>query len=871
MSTVKRRSTERKRSSRKSVPQVASLGPQGWGDEFLSLVSFAAAFFLLASLASQISASATLPLFDGSLDSSLHQQNVMGPVGRFISTLLLGSLGWCAFVPVLWLLWLGSYFWTFDRREDTLEVRSRFFWTLGLGASLVFSAGIAAIFWGRAGGGSLGELLASPLLRLFNVWGAGLFLMVGLLLSLAVVTRQKAASILAGLMYLLRDLAAFFLLSLPAFIVRIVEIALVALWNLARIALRAASSLLGRLRGAGSQVDERPLPSPRVRKNSFQVFAEERDKGQKEQSNDASDSDKPPAETNTHIVVSRRKSDFQLTGKGTVRRSKRDEVKEDDIPSQPSFADYAPPSVKLLKKGDVNVLSENDEELIQTSRQIEAKLRDFSIQGRVTQVHPGPVITLYEFEPAAGVKVGRISALQDDLAMSLRALSIRIIAPIPKRGTVGIEVPNKHREIVRLRDVLESESFVNADSILSVPIGKDTYGESVVVDIAQMPHLLMAGATGTGKSVCINTILLSLLYRATPAELGLILIDPKILELSVYEGIPHLRVPVVTNARQAKAVLDWAVKEMERRYRLMQKYGVRNIDGYNRVVRGDKDPEHSEAAAPESAEPAALSIENQEEEVLLGAEQDTGRDQPEDQAVQSTLQFAQKLEPLPKIVIVIDELADLMLTVGREIEELITRLAQKARAAGIHLIVATQRPSVDVITGLIKANFPARLSFRVTSRIDSRTILDAMGADKLLGRGDMLFMSPGSVHLKRIHGAYVADDEVKRVVESLKASSAPEYDQRIMDLCEQALNEERAASSENGEGEDHYDSMYDKAVELVIQKGQASTSMLQRAFRIGYNRAARIIDMMEREGIIGPMDGVKPRDVLVQNPEADQG
>jgi S-DNA-T family DNA segregation ATPase FtsK/SpoIIIE len=435
--------------------------------------------------------------------------------------------------------------------------------------------------------------------------------------------------------------------------------------------------------------------------------------------------------------------------------------------------------------------------------------------------------------------------------MSLRASSIRIIAPIPKRGTVGIEVPNKNRAVVRLRDCLESEGLRDSESILSVPLGKDTYGEAVVVDIASMPHLLMAGATGTGKSVSINAILLSLLYRVHPSELGLILIDPKVLELSIYDGIPHLRVPVVTDARQAKAVLSWAVKEMERRYRFMQKFGVRNIDGYNQIVSG----EHPPMVQPELFPQA-------------GPEQESSTDDGGSEVKAVTEPTApEQLRPMPKLVIVIDELADLMLTVGREVEELITRLAQKARAAGIHLIVATQRPSVDVITGLIKANFPARLSFRVTSRIDSRTILDSMGAEKLLGKGDMLFMLPGAVPLKRVHGAYVSDQEVQKVVASLKSQCAPQYDEAIIAACEKALAEDSSGGGEglggeNGEDAD-FDPFYDKAVELVLEKGQASTSMIQRTFRIGYNRAARIIEMMEREGVVGKMDGVKPREILV--------
>jgi S-DNA-T family DNA segregation ATPase FtsK/SpoIIIE len=345
------------------------------------------------------------------------------------------------------------------------------------------------------------------------------------------------------------------------------------------------------------------------------------------------------------------------------------------------------------------------------------------------------------------------------------------------------------------------------------------------------------------------------LYRAHPAELGLILIDPKVLELSIYDGIPHLRVPVVTDPRQAKAVLSWAVKEMERRYRYMQRFGVRNIDGYNQVVSGD---------APPVVQPELFP------QPVSAKEQSGGAEGEEGGAPSVEATAPEQLRPMPKLIIVIDELADLMLTVGREIEELITRLAQKARAAGIHLIVATQRPSVDVITGLIKANFPARLSFRVTSRIDSRTILDSMGAEKLLGKGDMLFMLPGAVPLKRIHGAYVSDQEVQKVVASLKSQCPPQYDEAIIAACEKALAEESGSGQEGGNGEngenEDFDPFYDKAVELVLEKGQASTSMIQRTFRIGYNRAARIIEMMEREGVVGKMDGVKPREVLAPHP-----
>jgi S-DNA-T family DNA segregation ATPase FtsK/SpoIIIE len=591
-------------------------------------------------------------------------------------------------------------------------------------------------------------------------------------------------------------------------------------------------------------------PKPRMRKNALSQEAE-----------GAVPLRVTPVATESYeradpIIVKPRSVEGVVKTTGAARASKRQVSTDSEAPGvAPEFTDYIQPDLALLAREEAQDVGEDDEELRQKAEQIESKLRDFNIAGRVTQVHPGPVITLFEFEPAPGVKVGRIAALQDDLSMSLRASSIRIIAPIPKRGTVGIEVPNKNRAVVRLRDCLESEAFVSAESILSIPLGKDTYGDAVVVDIATMPHLLMAGATGTGKSVSINALLLSLLYRAHPSELGLILIDPKVLELSIYDGIPHLRVPVVTDPRQAKAVLSWAVKEMDRRYRYMQRFGVRNIDGYNAVVRGEP------TAMPQSG------VGPKPEQVEIDFNDKTTTTSSSEQGAQVESVAPEQLKPLPKLVIVIDELADLMLSVGREIEELITRLAQKARAAGIHLILATQRPSVDVITGLIKANFPARLSFRVSSRIDSRTILDSMGAEKLLGKGDMLFMLPGAVPLKRVHGAFVSDQEVQRVVQSLKNQCSPSYDEAIIAACEKALTEESGAGGEGAGGaeaggEEEFDPFYDKAVELVIEKGQASTSMIQRAFRIGYNRAARIIEMMEREGVVSKMDGVRPREIL---------
>lgn len=421
------------------------------------------------------------------------------------------------------------------------------------------------------------------------------------------------------------------------------------------------------------------------------------------------------------------------------------------------------------------------------------KLHDFGVDGGVVQVLPGPVVTMYEFEPASGVKVSRIVNLADDLALGMKALSVRIVAPVPGKSVVGIEVPNPHRQPVYLREIVASPAFRQAPSKLVLALGKDILGTPTVTDLAQIPHLLIAGATGSGKSVGLNSMICSLLLNATPEEVKFIMIDPKMLELSVYDGIPHLIAPVVTHPKQAAAALHWAVEEMERRYRVLAQHGVRGLDGYNQ-------------ARPDSR--------------------------------------------LPYLVVVIDELADLMLVARRDVEDALTRLAQMARASGIHLLVATQRPSVDVLTGIIKANFPARISFQVSSRTDSRTILDAIGAERLLGKGDMLFLPPGTSQLVRIHGAYVSEAEIKRVVDYLRTQQTPVYDGSMFTPQPDEHTEPEVV-----------DAKYDEAVALVARLGQASASLMQRHLRIGYNRAARLIEIMEREGVVGPADGSRPRDV----------
>jgi len=505
---------------------------------------------------------------------------------------------------------------------------------------------------------------------------------------------------------------------------------------------------------------------------------------------------------------------------------------------------YTVPPVSLLDPPVRSAAQIDEGALIASSRILESKLKDFGVDGRVVAVQPGPVITTYEFEPAAGVKVNRIVTLADDLSMALRALSVRILAPIPGKPVVGIEVSNPRREKVFIREILESAEFRDASSWLGLGLGKDTTGRPVVADLARMPHVLVAGATGTGKSVSINAMLLSMLFRSSPRDVRFILIDPKMLELSIYEEIPHLLVPVVTDPKRATAALANVIREMQYRYRLLHAKGVRSIANYNRSIEQD---------APEETENGEDVIE------LREAVEDEVVDRPPPASPDDAPLVHQHL---PHIVIIIDEFADLMMTVGRQIEESVTRLAQKARAAGIHLILATQRPSVDVITGLIKANFPARISFQVTSRPDSRTILDSIGAERLLGEGDMLYMPPGTAKVQRLHGAFVADEEVRRVVEFVKQQAKPEY---RMELLE-------AEESEEGEaGEEPYDEMYDQAVRLVTESGQASISWVQRRLRIGYNRAARIVERMEQDGVVSSAEGGRPREVLARRIDSIDG
>ncbi len=475
---------------------------------------------------------------------------------------------------------------------------------------------------------------------------------------------------------------------------------------------------------------------------------------------------------------------------------------DDDFAAKPiARGDWKLPPLSLLSKSNQVQEKIDNEVYYKISKQLEQKLKNFGVSGKVVGISPGPVVTTYEYAPAPGVKINKIAGLADDLALGLKAQSVRVVGSVPGKAALGIEIPNELRQIVYIRELIGTEKYRANSHKLTIALGLDVVGNLAMANLAKMPHLLIAGATGAGKSVGINTIIASILYNATPEEVRFLMVDPKRIELSGYEGIPHLLHPVVVDPKLASRALNWAVREMERRYRLLEEARVKSFDSYN-----------------ESNE-----------------------------------------EKLPYIVVIVDELADLMMVASKDVEAAIARLAQMARAAGIHLILATQRPSVDVLTGLIKANFPTRISFKVSSKIDSRTILDASGAEHLLGAGDMLFLAPGTANIKRIHGAYISEKETADIVEFWKRQGSSGYDESVM----QEIEKEQSGAGVGGD--DDFDERYDEAVALVSEAGQASISMVQRRLRVGYNRAARMIETMEKEGIVGPADGAKPREVIVRN------
>ncbi|PTL79125.1 DNA translocase FtsK [Vitiosangium sp. GDMCC 1.1324] len=595
--------------------------------------------------------------------------------------------------------------------------------------------------------------------------------------------------------------------------------------------------------------------------------------------------------------------------KPTAVIKKKDQEQFQFVGGRTSFS-LPPLDVLEIEKKERSALDK--EAFLTTAEKLRAKLADFGISGEVVEIRPGPVVTMYEFLPGPGIKVSKIAALQDDLAMAMEAMRVRIVAPIPGKGVVGIEVPNRDRETVYLKEIAEQDVFQKSASRLTMCVGKDIEGMPYVFDLAKAPHLLIAGTTGSGKSVAVNSMIMSILLKSTPEEVRFIMVDPKMLELSVYEGIPHLLLPVVTDPKKAALALRWAVEEMERRYQMLSEAGVRNIAGFNKFVETQDAEKANAKPAEESAKKAApkkpkkvlvVDVATPEDAIIeepASASASTGpgvaapRDDVEDlrealpepeeapepaqaadedddgmsDAVDAALEAAaesdssreekREWKKLPYIVVIIDELADLMMVASREVETYVARLAQMARAAGIHLMVATQRPSTDVVTGIIKANFPTRISFMLRSKPDSMTILGTVGAEALLGMGDMLIMPPTSAHLQRVHGAFVSENEIKKAVDHLKSQGKPVYDESIL--------KPRDEEGEGGGGEEDElsDELYDQALATVSEMRAVSISMLQRKMRIGYNRAARMIERMERDGVVGPADGAKPREVLIR-------
>ena len=720
-------------------------------------------------------------------------ENSVGMIGAYFSGGLASMFGSGSFFfPVItvflsWALVRGKGFYNLP-----LILSSGLLFLVGLCSLLAIQFDVDPFFGSSVPvGGLIGHSLGGFLIDWLNPSGAVLTLITLLFVAFLVMTRIPVKVLMKGLGNLFKIIAAASMM------------AIVKITNIALKGLSAIKTFIGKIQTVRQE----------IRKSQKSVAQP--------------------------LIITRNRTtepSLKKQGKKETKEETAEFVVQDHFSFMSTPGKYQVPPLSLLEEPPPGRDTQDDkarDEILASSAILEKKLLDFGIDGRVVQVLPGPVITLFEYEPAPGIKVSRIVSLTDDLSLALRCVGLRILAPVPGKPVVGIEIPNMRRETIYFKDVMTSDVFQESTSKLTLVIGKDITGEPAVQDLATTPHLLMAGSTGSGKSVGLNAMICSILLNATPDEVKMIMIDPKMLELSVYDGIPHLISPVVTNPKKAAAALQWAVNEMESRYKIMAECGVRNIGGFNELAEKLQKEYELELKKNKKAN-KGIKLENDEDDETMI---------PEPPA------------KLPYIVILIDELADLMMVASKGVEDSLTRLAQMARAAGIHLIVATQRPSVDVLTGIIKANFPTRMSYKVTSRVDSRTILDAMGADKLLGKGDMLFLPPGTSKLHRLHGVMVSDEEIQRIVEFIKKQAKPHYQEDIFDAVVQ---------DEKSEGEEEpYDEKYDEALAIVAKDRQASISYIQRRLRIGYNRAARIIETMEREGVVGPSDGVRPREVYV--------
>nr|HEV7954663.1 DNA translocase FtsK [Candidatus Acidoferrales bacterium] len=722
-----------------------------------------------------------------------HATNWIGPVGAHGADLLFQGLGYAAFLLPAGIFALGTR-WFRSRPVDspTAKLVGWGLFVLGLPA-LVTLWHFPEVRGAAPPGGLLGDVLASGLTTAFNSVGGQLVTVAALLVALFLTTKF---SFLGAQEWAKGPLAK--INFIPSLMDRYND------WREAREQKQL------RKRVEDIKISGRPAVASQVKEAISKVFAKSAvAEAEEEKAPEAEDAEEEKPSRRSPVILR-----FKEKADAEEKPEKPSKSSGPKISSGPS--NFKLPPTTLLHSAERSEKMQ-EEDLKQCARAIEAKLKEFDVGGVITQINPGPVVTTYEFKPEAGIKYSRITGLQDDLCLALKAESI-LIDRIPGKSTIGVEVPNHHRQTIALREEIESPEFVNSASKLTLAMGKDLIGRNRISDLAQMPHLLIAGATGTGKSVFLNSLIISMLYKATPDELKLVMVDPKRLELGLYEGIPHLLAPVVTDPKVASNVLRNATREMERRLKLLAQRGVRNIDQYNRTFKRGE----------------SLSLFDDDE-----------------------VQLDHK--PLPFIVIIIDELADLMMVDTSNVEASITRLAQMARAVGIHLILATQRPSVDVITGLIKANFPARISFRVASKVDSRTILDSNGSESLLGRGDMLYLPAGSSRLHRIHGSLVGEDEIAAVCDFWRSQGTAVYNEKLLEPPK-----EESVEGEGGEGGDEPvdDALYQEAVRVVCDAGRASTSTLQRRLRIGYGRAARLIDIMEKDGIVGPPDGTKPRELL---------
>jgi DNA segregation ATPase FtsK/SpoIIIE, S-DNA-T family len=752
-----------------------------------------------------------------SVNGAARAHNLIGLAGSYVADFCFQLLGLSAFsLPIL--LWLLAWKWI--RSEPIQAATVKVF-----GATVLFLSISTALsirpFWqpwngAFSAGGVVGILIADSLVSSLNVMGTALFTGICLILSLYLISTFSMAVVARWLAGPLSFLARFYTWLYARF----------SAWSARRHEQHEQKMALARERAelrAARTTAAPPTPAP----VEVPIVDRIEDRVQPEPVYAAA----PAEETPVHHDIPIHELEYQPPPLSSSRPPWEEPIREPEpapvpvrkrearklAPEITEHPAYLLPSTGLLN--EVPARNPFDSlELKEIAARIKSKFEEFNVHGSVVQINPGPVVTTFEFKPEAGVKYSRITTLTEDLCLGLQAESI-LIERIPGKPTVGIEVPNTRREVISLRQILESEEFIDSHSRLTICLGKDISGRIKVAPLESMPHLLIAGSTGAGKSVMLNSMIMSILYKSTPDEVRMILIDPKRLEMGLYEGIPHLLTPVITDPKKATYALRNAVIEMERRLKLLAGQGVRNIDQFNKKVR------------TLASEPRSLF---EEDEIP-----------------------ADDLKPLPFILIVIDELADLMMLERGNVEEAVARLAQMARAVGMHLVLATQRPSVDVITGLIKANFPSRISFRVATRVDSRTVLDVMGAEHLLGKGDMLFLPPGSSRLTRVHGAFVTEAEINRVVECWKGQARPDYDQTFLQAPPADDEDPEGVEFEGGD-----DPAYQDAVRVVLEMGKASTSTLQRRLRLGYGRAARILDMMQHEGIIGPPDGSKPREVL---------